>query len=427
MTAIEYFIMPGSSWRQQGPAIVGDATEDELGNSVAVSADVKTIVIGAPGLNADDSKRGYVKVFRISDDSGNRIQLGQTIYGDMTVDQFGQSVDITASGNTIITGSPGHWEDNDRPGYVRVFSLESDVDLGTNAWMQIGADITGEEDGNEFGSSVSISGDGKTIAVGARYANGGNGDDSGHVRVYRMDDSQSEWVQIGDDIEGEAAHDWSGWSVSLSADGNKVAIGSPNGYDDNGDISGHVKFYQIDSAGSSWEPLGQTLYGDNGGDYFGSSVDLSPNGNTLAISSPGYYDDGDRPGYVRVFSLKVSDDNIGTNIWEQIGADIIGKANGDEFGNSISLSNDGRTIAIGARFYNGEYGDDSGHVRIYHWVDDSQSDWIQIGDDIDGEAAGDTAGESVSLSADGVKVAIGSDWNDDNGEDAGHVRVYVIE
>jgi hypothetical protein len=409
-------------WKRQGPAIFGDAFNDELGASVAVSADARTIVIGAPGYYADDSKKGYVKVYRTNDDSENRVKLGDTIYGYAALDQFGWSVDITANGKTIVIGSPGNWEDNDRPGYVRVFSLEVDVDLGTNAWKQIGTDITGEDDGDAFGWSVSISEDGKTIAVGAPRANGENGDDSGRVRVYQMNDSQSEWVQIGDDIEGEVADDYSGESVSLSADGNKVAIGYPFGYDDNKNISGYVKVYQMDSAGSSWKPLGQTLYGDNSYDYFGRSMNLSPDGNTLAIGSPG---NSDRQGYVRVFSMLVGGDNIGTSSWEQIGTDIIGEADGYEFGRRVSLSNDGRTVAVGALDYNGENGDDSGHGRVYR-IDDSQSDWIRIGDDIDGEGAHDNAGVSVSLSADGNTVAIGSPYNDDNGEDAGHVRVYVL-
>jgi hypothetical protein len=295
------------------------------------------------------------------------VQLGEIIYGDATGDLFGRSVDITAEGNAIVIGSPG-WLDGgigDRPGYVKVFSLVSDDDLGTNTWEQIGQDIYGKEDGDDFGLSVSISEDGKTIAVGAWSYNGKNGDESGHVRVYRMDDSQSEWVQIGDDIEGEAACDWSGASVSLSADGDKLAIGSPN----NG-APGHVKVYQVDSAKSSWEQLGQTLYGDRGYDYSGWSVDLSPNGNTLAIGSPGWYEKADQPGYVRVFSLNVSDGNIGTTTWEQIGADIIGEVDGDEFGISISLSNNGKTIAVGAKYNDGENEVDSGHVRVYR-MDDS--------------------------------------------------------
>jgi hypothetical protein len=417
-----------SIWVQQGPAIVGDSADYELGAAVAVSADARTIAIGAPGHYEDDSKTGYVKVYRTIDGSGNRVKLGDTIYGDATGDRSGKSVDITADGNTIVIGSPGWWGVDgigDRPGYVKVFSLENVDYLGTNTWKQIGRDITGKEDGYEFGYSVSVSEDGKMIAVGAPYADGENGEMSGHVRIYRMDDFETEWVQIGDDIEGEAALDYSGCSVSLSTDGNKVAIGSYNGYDDNLDASGHVKVYQMDSVGSSWEPLGQTLYGDNLGDMFGWSTDLSHDGNTLAIGSTGKDQDGSWLGYVRVFSLEV-DDDLGTNTWEQIGRDITSESNGDDFGYSVSLSNDGRTIVVGAPRNNGGNGFNSGHVRIYR-MDDSQSDWIQIGDDIEGEAAHDWSGYSVSLSADGNKVAIGSPVNDDNGADAGHVRVYFLE
>jgi hypothetical protein len=70
---------------------------------------------------------------------------------------------------------------------------------------------------------------------------------------------------------------------------------------------------QVDGAGSSWAQLGQTFYGKDGLDCSGLSIDLSPDGNTLAFGSPGYYKDGDRTGYVRVFALKVGiDNNIGT-------------------------------------------------------------------------------------------------------------------
>jgi len=71
---------------------------------------------------------------------------------------------------------------------------------------------------------------------------------------------------------------------------------------------------------------------------------------------------------------------------------------------------------------------DSGHVRVYRRTDaDSESGWMQLGVDIDGEAADDWSGLSVSLSADGNTVAVGSPWNDDNGNGSGHVRVFVLE
>jgi hypothetical protein len=50
--------------------------------------------------------------------------------------------------------------------------------------------------------------------------------------------------------------------------------------------------------------------------------------------------------------------------------------------------------------------------------------WTKIGDDIDGEAANDNSGFSVSLSSDGTIVAIGAINNDGNGSNSGHVRVY---
>ncbi len=407
-----------SSWKQQGTAIMGDGTGDGFGTSVALSADATIMAIGANEWDDSDGK-GYVKVYRTDDDGGNRARLGQTIYGNATNDEFGYSVDITPDGMTIVCGSPG-WGD-DRPGYVKVFSLEGDSYLGTDDWKQIGQDIIGEANYDGFGNSVSISEDGKSIAVGAPYNDGINGVDSGHVRVYRLTDDGTSWQKIGQDIDGEAAGDDSGRSVSLSADGSTVAIGAPYNDNNNGDYSGQVTVYRIDGDGLSWEQLGQTLYGNNANDYFGWSVNLSPDGNTLVIGSP-----NGRAGYVKVFSLTSGDDIDNVDTWEQIGQRIVGDANGDSFGLSISLSEDGKTLAVGANYAGGMNGVNSGSVSVYR-MDDSGSTWIRIGDDIDGEAADDWSGYSVSLSADGNKVAIGAPMNDDNAIGSGHVRIYVLE
>ena len=123
---------------------------------------------------------------------------------------------------------------------------------------------------------------------------------------------------------------------------------------------------------------------------------------------------------MRVVSLESS---LNTGSWIQIGQDIIGEANGDEFGWSVSLSDDGKTLAVGARSANVN-GVSMGLVKVYQ-IDDSVSG--QLGDDIDGEAADDHLGLSVSLSADGNTVAISSPFNDDNGYSSGHVRVFVLE
>ena len=69
----------------------------------------------------------------------------------------------------------------------------------------------------------------------------------------------------------------------------------------------------------------------------------------------------------------------------------------------------------------GGSGSDSGHARIYDW---DSSAWTQRGSDIDGEAAGDHSGIQVDISDDGNTLAIGARRNDGNGENAGHVRIY---
>ena len=97
------------------------------------------------------------------------------------------------------------------------------------------------------------------------------------------------------------------------------------------------------------------------------------------------------------------------HIWEQIGIDLFGDAPGDSFGfTGLSLSKDGSIMAVGAQF-NDDNGTDSGHVRIFENINNT---WTQIGSDIVGQYAYDQCGVSVDLSDDGKIVAIGS-WHHD--------------
>jgi hypothetical protein len=198
---------------------------------------------------------------------------------------------------------------------------------------------------------VALSGDGSRVAIGA-HMNDGNGTNAGHVRIYDL--IANAWVQVGADIDGEAAGDFSGLFVALSGDGSRVAIGAHMN-DGNGTNAGHVRIYDLIA-----------------------------------------------------------------NAWVQVGADIDGEAADDRSGESVSLSGDGSRVAIGAQLNDGA-GTDAGHVRIYDLIANA---WVQVGADIDGEAAGDLSGRSVSLSGDGSRVAIGALLNDGNGIDAGHVRVH---
>ena len=364
-----------------------------------------------PGKSGETDRPGYVKVYYKQLDC--TWLLAETFTGDFNGDYFGRSVSLSADGKTLAIGAPGNDGNGDRSGHVRVYNLVSRV------WQKIGQDIDGEAAGDLSGTSVSLSADGTTVAIGADL-NDDNGNDSGHVRVYTV--VGSEWQQIGQDIDGEAAVDASGWSVSLSADGSTVAIGAPNN-DGNGDISGrygdnsgHVRVYNL--VGSEWQQVGSDIDGEAAVDYSGMSVSLSADGNTVAIGADGN-GNGDYSGHVRVYTVVGSE-------WQQIGQDIDGEAADDSSGRSVSLSADGTTVAIGAPWNNGN-GSDSGHVRVYHLdISGSSSSWVQVGNEIDGVAVGDELGYSVSLSADGKSVAVGSPYNDDNGADAGHAQVFSV-
>ena len=218
----------------------------------------------------------------------------------------------------------------------------------------------------------------------------------------------TDWSQLGLDIDGEAGNDGSGYSVSLSDDGTRVAIGAPDNFDAG---AGHVRVYSWN--GTAWVKLGDDIDGEAGNDGSGWSVSLSGDGTRVAIGAPDNDGSFSNAGHVRVYSWS------GTT-WNQLGADIDGEAAGDLSGWSVSLSDDGTRVAIGA-LNNGDGGTDAGHVRVYQW---DGTTWNQLGADIDGEAADDLSGGSVSLSGDGSRVAIGAPFNDGSFSNAGHVRVF---
>ena len=109
----------------------------------------------------------------------------------------------------------------------------------------------------------------------------GIGTNSGHTRIYAWDGSS--WSQLGGDIDGEAAGDDSGYSVSLSSDGTVVAIGARNINDGNGSLSRHVVFTR--GTGAVGSQLGGDIDGEAAGDCSGRSVSLSSDGTVVAIGA----------------------------------------------------------------------------------------------------------------------------------------------
>ena len=162
---------------------------------------------------------------------------------------------------------------------------------------QIGSDIDGEAASDQSGYSVSLSSDGSIVAIGA-YLNDGNGSNAGHVRVY--ENVSGTWTQVGSDIDGEAGVDFSGWSVSLSSDGSILAIGAPYNAG-NGASSGHVRVYE--NVSGTWTKVGSDIDGEAASDQSGYSVSLSSDGSIVAIGAINNDGNGGNAGHVRVISL----------------------------------------------------------------------------------------------------------------------------
>lgn len=314
--------------------------------------------------------------------------------------------------------------------------------------VQIGEKIEGELGTDTFARSIAMSADGNIIAAGAPN-NSNNGSNAGHVRVYENIDG--EWVQVGDDIEGEAAGDISGERVALSADGTIIAISSPLN-NDNGTSSGHVRVFE--NINGIWSQVGIAIEGDSAGDQSGGSIALSADGSIIAIGAP-YHNEGTiNQGQVRVF------ENI-NGVWTLIGNPLVGLQSGfgysvalssdanimavganggpsnrytmmfqnvsgtwtqigqvvEDADRSISLSSNGNIVAIAASYHNGL----TGQVRIYQNI---AGTWTQIGQEINGENSMDSFGQGVSLSSDGTIIAIGAGGSSNNFSRDGHVKIY---
>jgi hypothetical protein len=323
-------------------------------------------------------------------------QLGADIDGTTSYGNAGQSVSLSSDGSRLAVGISAGVPGFGGAGMVRVFDWD-----GTY-WTQVGSDIVGLVSGDNFGRAVSLSSDGTRVAIGAPFA-GPVDPDSGQVSVYEL--SESTWVRMGSVFSGSVNNDRLGTSVSLNSDGTKLAFGAVQP----GSNTGYVKVYSWD--GTSWtqDAGGVYLYGDATGDDYGTSVSLSSDGTRLAVGAAGY----NTSGYVRVYEFS-------GNAWGQLGSITNGEGSTDRFGFSVSLSSDGTRFAAGGIGNTAN----SGHVRVYEWMWLAYAgsyDWTQVGSDIDSESSADNFGYSVSLNSDGTRLAAGAIFNNSN---RGHTRIF---
>jgi len=335
-----------------------------LGNwsNTSLSSNGATVALGA--LNQSQSK-----VYKES--SGAWVQVGQDIPAR------GYSVSLSSLGNIVALGDNLNNNNNGvGAGSVSVYEF----DQGT--WKQKGQSIKGKSAAEQNGFSISLSSNGNTVAIGAPYKawQGNSNSPQGTVRVYNYNTVSRDWNQVGQDIDGNGWGYFSGTSVSLSADGNVLAVDSMFE-----STTGVVRVYR--NVNGVWTQIGNTIHGEANSDRFGRSTSLSADGTIIAIGGYRNSANGISRGHVRVYK------NV-SGVWTQVGSDIDGQANHEQVGFSVSLSSDGSIVALGALME--ATAPLTGRTRIYKNISNV---WTKVYNDIG-------FGNYVSLSADAKRIAV---------------------
>jgi len=261
---------------------------------------------------------------------------------------------------------------------------------------------------DNFGSSVSLDGDRLAIGVPSDVA---GGKESGSVYIFERA-ADNRWLIAGKLIPLDGEHgDRFGSSVSL--DGDRVAIGAESD-SNNGSYSGSAYIFERNADGSWFQASHFVPLDGQADDEFGDSVSLD--GDRVAIGASDADNPGTDSGAAYVFERDT--DGAWVQVSKLLPIDGQGK---DNFGTSVSL--DGDRVAIGA-----DLDDDNGTNSGSAYVLERQQGgtWVQVSKllALDGQNK-DHFGSPVSL--DGDRVAIGANFEDDNGSNAGSAYVFERE
>jgi hypothetical protein len=237
------------------------------------------------------------------------------------------------------------------------------------SWSSYANTLTGATGGFEnLGASISLSADGSVMAVGSMTG-------LGKVQTYTYNNSTSVWSPKGSTLIGEGAGDQFGIFVKLSDDGNTLLVGSWN------QGGGATRLYVYQFIEGSWTQYGNTIdnaggpnsYGFNSDQNFGF-VNLSGNGLRIAIGSPGF-------SRVRVYEI-----NQDIQLWYPVENAIIAPS----IGSTVSLNYDGTTLVTS----------DNSVVYVYT---QGPSSWV-LEQSINPLPSSIGFGSKVAISSDGTRL-----------------------
>jgi len=310
-------------------------------------------------------------------------------------DQFSKTImdiDLSSNGDFFAISSYSFGV-----GQTDIFKLSNE-----SQWDLVGSSIAAGTNNTSI-DAVSLAGNGQRVATSERFI-GSSGENGGIAKVYEFNETSLDWQQMGNDIVIMSSGDFAGKSLVLSRDGSTVAIGAPYADAVIDNITkqsiGSVHTYRFDEIVKEWIPLG-VLTGDRPLMSFGNAIDLSKDGNIVAV---GNSDSLRRYQKVQIFEyVEVN------STWNQLGQDIEGDGSlKSYFGITLSLSDDGRTLAIGSPGASRKgdadniYGmNDAGVTEVYRYGCSDE-------DEETGEALIFVNSRDISWANDKVRVNIGS-------------------
>ena len=258
------FTLWGGSWSQTAELTPsGGAQADDFGFSVALSASGTTALVGAPGRHSDT---GAAYLFTLR--GGTWSQTAELTASDgARKDAFGDSVALSASGTTALAGAPGRHSDT---GAAYLFRLRG----GT--WSQT-AELTASNGvpGDQLGYPVALSASGTAALAGAAQSNAQTG--AAYVFTLRS----GTWSQIAELTASDGtATDAFGISMALSASGTTALAGATGRNFDTGTV------YVFTLRGGTWSQTAELTASNEYAGVFGRSVALSSLGTTALIGAP---------------------------------------------------------------------------------------------------------------------------------------------
>lgn len=389
------YVSNGSGgWYLQQELIAADAG-DEDEFGLSVSISGDTVVVGAAKDDDQGLNSGSAYVFVRNGSSWSQ-QAKLNSADGAAGDQFGWSVSV--SGDTILAGA--NWDYDEVGHWSNAGSAYVFTRNGFTWTQQAKIRSTDTVGDDQFGYSVSLSGE--TAIIGAPYS-GPWGGESGSAYVFTRNGStwsKQAKLSASDGVSGA----WFGYSVSISGD---MALIGASGDDDKGFFAGSA--YVFSRNGSAWTQQAKLIATDGvSGDLFGSSVSID--GDTAIVGVSGDENYSYDPGSAYIFKRNGSG-------WTQAAQLSDGGSRG-WFGCSVSVS--GESAAVGA------YGDDSldydaGAVYVFAF---NGSGWIQQAKVVASESAGnDYFGSDVAISGD--TAVLGAQGDDDCGGGSGSAYVYA--